>query len=182
MYIYVCGVWYACVCMHVCCVCVCICVWCVYVYMYVCVVCIWICMCGCVEVCGCMSACIGLCWCLCMCSMCVCVVCAYECGGVDPPSGSQSTTSPLSFSLAPCLPLTPRVSPAYLFLVFLLHWLLWIRSRRLSCCTLPVCLLPAGGGSGLARPGGWASALVDIGTWVQVGQLLFDPLSHLFWA
>ena len=36
MYIYVCGVWYACVCMHVCCVRVYMCVVCVCVYVCVC--------------------------------------------------------------------------------------------------------------------------------------------------
>ena len=174
MYIYVCGV-------HVC-ACMCVC-------MYVCVVCVYVCVCGVymdmhVWVCGgvwvyvCMYRFV---WCVCMCSMCVCVVCAYEWGGLTLPLAVRVPPVP-SRSLLLRLPLTPRVSPAYLFLVFLLHWLLWIRSRRLSCCTLPVCLLPAGGGSGLARPGGWASALVDVGTWVQVGQLIFDPLSHLFWA
>ena len=79
--------------MHVC-ACTCVC-------MYVCVVCIWICMCGCAEVCGRMSACIGLCGVYaCVVCVCVCGVCIWV-GGVDPPSGSQSTTSPLSFSLAP---------------------------------------------------------------------------------
>ena len=96
-------------------------------------------VCGCVWVYVCMYRFV---WCVCVVCVCVCV-CMSVCG-VDPPSGSQSAISPLSFSsLAPCLPVTPCVFLAYLFLVFLLHWLLWIRSRRPSCCTLissPACV------------------------------------------
>ena len=94
----------------------------------------------CIHVCICVCMCIGVyeCVCMyvvCMCVVCVCVVCVYVCVcgvyvdmhvwvcvwcvyvsvyGVDPPSGSQSTISPVSLSsLAPCLPITPRVFLAY---------------------------------------------------------------------
>jgi len=177
MYMCVCGV-------YVCCVYVCICV---------CVVCVYVCVCGVymdmhVWVCGCVW--VYVCmyrfvWCVCVVCVCVCV-CMSVCG-VDPPSGSQSAISPLSFSsLAPCLPVTPCVFLAYLFLVYLLHWLLWIRSRRPSCCTLissPACV---------HAPCRWwertcSSWRVGFSPgrhlqWVQVGRLPFGPLSCLFGA